>query len=153
MQILELMKEANSLLQQILEATLQERSYLRARNLDAFAQCVDHKELLIHSLETNHDTRSNWVKSRGNEFSRSGFLSAIADLKDKAAIEQELSAMESLLGECKRQTDINNTVVGRTLSVTAKYLDILKGHQQDKQVYSPSGKATHHAASHVLGKA
>ncbi|MFP8966301.1 flagellar export chaperone FlgN [Pokkaliibacter sp. CJK22405] len=150
--LLTLVQNANQLLVQVIERTLEERELLKKRSLEGFTDCVDQKNELLQQLQANVTLRAEKLQQSGLGMDRKGHLSATPEDQIEA-MTAALVEMDTLLKDFKQANDINSMIVGRSLTIARQTLDLAKGQQKNQQLYNNSGKAAHHAANQVIGKA
>lgn len=118
-----LLKTDLSLLGQLEQTLLTERSALEDRQLDRLQQATQQKLDLLQQVRQNARERQSWLDSTGLPAKR--FLELMA--VKAPAVHSLYRQAEQKLGDIKRQNDVNGRILHRSQQVTERLLDILRG--------------------------
>ena len=146
--ILPLLQEISSYLQQLLDALHSEHAALSKNDLKAVQSISEEKILLMEHLEDLNKERRTLLENAGLDITSTGIGDFLQNSKSPRAplIKSLWKEISNLSNQCDKQNNINGIVIESNKRHTENALSILQGKQQNTELYSKKGesiKASH----------
>jgi flagella synthesis protein FlgN len=145
------MQQLSSILQselnissQLSQLLKQERTALKAADLNLIHQLTQQKQPFIVQLEQLGRQREQLLKSAGFSSGKSGLEAFIANLPQAEAdkLNPLLSKLRTVARSCRDDNQINGGIVNVNRQYLVRALSILRGRDPETGAYGPGGEYT-----------
>ena len=125
--IITLLQQQKQLLEELLLLLRQEIAALASRDITALEQISSHKISLLQQLQQNDDTLAN--------------ITDISQHKTASWFVEHVAMLDTLLGQCKTQNDINQQTLEQSQLTLARFkTELLSSRGKSGLTYTSKGK-------------
>jgi flagella synthesis protein FlgN len=135
------LRQETAIAQRLYEVMAQEQSALQRMDASSIHALAQEKSRLLAALDEQLAQRQKLVP---NSLQDGALDALIAHLPPTIApsVQQLADQLRELLHRCHHQNEINGRIISASRRSVERSLSLLRGHQPDAVIYTPTGSAT-----------
>jgi flagella synthesis protein FlgN len=133
---------------QLLALLEQEKSSTQSRDYVAMAQLLKDKTPLLEQLKQNAAVRSKWLASLNRAANEENWSALLATLSN-SELQTQWHEVKNTIEHCQKINNINGKLINRGVTSHSRLLQIMRGNNQQTDLYDAKGSkhSTYSSAS------
>jgi len=149
----QIMKDELRCSDELLEILYKEREALTGKDPDVVRQIAADKQEAAAQLETYSRMRNEHLLNHGFDDEHDALDKVIVAYPEAASLTTVRNKLQVILEQCKKQNQINGSILDGSQRGIRQALNILRGQTAPTEVYTKSGTTSHQAQTSTLTKA
>ena len=149
----QLLRDESERTAQLLDLLRQEYQALQSSSPESLEQLTVQKQHTIKALDGCVAAHNRFLLQQELTPDRQGTAAFLACLPPASRISVQWIAFEATLEDCRKQNEINGSILAHSQRQIRYALDLLRGVTAGQKTYGPLGESRSNHLSNTLGKA